>query len=65
MFDPKIIGQDAFGMHENILDVANRVEEVGNRKLMLNNIVLTGGNTLFKNFRERLTDEVIKMSAYP
>jgi hypothetical protein len=28
MFDPKKIGQDAFGMHENIIDVTKRAEQV-------------------------------------
>jgi len=26
MFNPKLFGQDAYGMHENIIQLANRVE---------------------------------------
>jgi actin-related protein len=58
MFDPKKIGQDAFGMHENIIEVTKRAEQVEIQKMMLGNIVLSGGNTLFRNLVERVESGV-------
>jgi actin-related protein len=58
MFDPKKIGQDAFGMHENIIEVTKRAEQVESQKLMLGNIVLSGGNTLLRNLAERVESGV-------
>lgn len=58
MFDPKKVGQDAFGMHENIIEVTKRAEQAEIQKLMLGNIVLSGGNTLLRNLVERVENEV-------
>ncbi|KAL0478991.1 actin [Acrasis kona] len=57
MFNPQLVGSEALGLH----DMAFRAWEsceVDVRNGLYNNIVLSGGNTLFTNFKERITRDL-------
>lgn len=56
-------GNSGFGVHQLIEQAFNAVD-VETRNEMIENIVLSGGNTLFPNFAERLEDELKHTSIY-
>ncbi|CAF1055948.1 unnamed protein product [Rotaria sordida] len=60
LFRPSIIGIDQAGIAESIY---NSVEQLPEhiRPSLYNNILLTGGNCLFPNFKERLENELRSM----
>jgi len=60
LFRPSMIGIDQAGIAESIY---NSVEELPEhiRPSLYNNILLTGGNCLFPNFKERLENELRSM----
>ena len=57
LFNPSDIGIDQAGLPEMILQCVSKTNP-SLHSLLLNNIVLTGGNTLFPNFREWLQKEM-------
>ncbi|SPO05993.1 probable ARP5 - Actin-related protein [Cephalotrichum gorgonifer] len=59
IFQPSIAGVDQAGLVEIAGDILNqRLASVPGRDDFLRDIFLTGGNTLFKNFDQRLRDEL-------
>jgi actin-related protein 5 len=59
IFQPSIAGIDQAGIVEIAADIlTHRLNGVGNLNDFLKDIFLTGGNTLFKNFDDRLRDEL-------
>lgn len=59
IFQPSISGLDQAGIAEIGADIlTHRLNGVGNLNDILKDIFLTGGNTLFKNFDDRLHDEL-------
>lgn len=59
VFQPSIAGVDQAGLVEIAGDILNqRLAAVPNRDDFLRDVFLTGGNTLFKNFDQRLKDEL-------
>ncbi|KEZ41117.1 Actin-like protein arp5 [Scedosporium apiospermum] len=59
LFQPSIAGVDQAGLVEIAGDILNqRLGGMPNRDDFLRDIFLTGGNTLFKNFDERLRNEL-------
>ncbi|KAL3420150.1 chromatin remodeling complex subunit (actin) [Phlyctema vagabunda] len=57
IFQPSIAGLDQAGITEIAADIlTHRLNGVGNQDAVLKDIFLTGGNSLFKNFDERLRD---------
>ena len=61
MFDPKLIGLDQPGLHQNVFQsIMKSNTEI--RAEMFKNIVLAGGNTLFDKFSDRLNDEIYNMA---
>jgi len=73
LFNPELIGEEYPGIHETITNSIQKVD-VDLRKVLYQNIVLSGGSTLFPGFGDRLLDEVkglapanikIKISAPP
>lgn len=64
IFHPSIAGVDQAGLVE-IIDgiVMNRFSDPSQQRAMLQDVFLTGGNTLFKNFDQRLRTEL--MSTLP
>ncbi|EED14274.1 chromatin remodeling complex subunit (Arp5), putative [Talaromyces stipitatus ATCC 10500] len=62
VFQPSIAGVDQAGLVEIAADILNQrftVEEDRNR--LLKDVFLTGGNTLFKGFDERLRTELVRV----
>lgn len=61
LFKPSLIGKEFGGIHEQVHQaIAN--SDVDVRKDLYQNIVLSGGSTLFAGFPERLTKEVQKLA---
>lgn len=60
LFRPDLIGQEYEGIHEVLVYSIQRCD-MDLRKVLYQNIVLSGGSTLFKGFGDRLLDEVKKV----
>jgi actin-related protein 5 len=59
VFQPAIAGLDQAGIVEIVADIMNHgLTKVGNRDEILKDVFLTGGNTLFAGFDERLRKEL-------
>lgn len=59
VFQPSIAGLDQAGIVEIAADILNqRLPEVRQREALLKDIFLTGGNTLFQGFDERLRSDL-------
>ena len=59
VFQPAIAGVDQAGLVEIAADIINqRLTSTADRDAILRDIFLTGGNTLFEGFEERLTKEL-------
>lgn len=59
VFQPSIAGVDQAGLVEIAGDILNqRLGAVPNRDDFLRDVFLTGGNTMFRNFEQRLKDEL-------
>lgn len=60
VFQPSIAGVDQAGLVEIAADILNqRFTAEEDRTRLLKDVFLTGGNTLFKNFDERLRSELV------
>jgi actin-related protein 5 len=59
IFQPNIAGLDQAGIIEIAADIiSHRLNGITNQDAILKDIFLTGGNTLFRNFDDRLRDEL-------
>lgn len=59
VFQPAIAGLDQAGIVEIVADIMNHgLTKVGNRDSILRDVFLTGGNTLFTGFDERIRKEL-------
>ena len=54
-----MIGEECEGIHE-VLMYSIQKSDMDLRKMLYQNIVLSGGSTLFKNFGDRLLQEIKK-----
>lgn len=61
LFRPDIIGHEFEGVHDILVSSINK-SDLDLRKTFYQNIVLSGGSTLFKGFGDRLLNEVKKIS---
>ncbi|CAG2165821.1 unnamed protein product [Oppiella nova] len=61
LFRPDLIGYEFEGVHE-VLVYSIQKSDLDLRKVFYQNIVLSGGSTLFKGFGDRLLNEVRKMA---
>jgi len=61
LFKPSLIGRDFGGIHEQTYNSIMK-SEVDVRKDLFQNIILSGGTTLFPGLPERLTKEVQKLA---
>lgn len=61
LFEPLQVGLDEPGLQQMIYDTVMSVDSVDLRKNLFVNIVLSGGNTLFGGFSERVREEVISL----
>lgn len=59
LFRPDLIGSECEGIHHVLMNSIGK-SDLELRKIFLENIVLSGGSTLFKGFGERLLSEVRK-----
>ncbi|CAG9805659.1 unnamed protein product [Chironomus riparius] len=59
LFRPDLIGEECEGIHE-VLMYSIQKSDMDLRKMLYQNIVLSGGSTLFKNFGDRLLQEIKK-----
>jgi actin-related protein 5 len=59
VFEPAIAGVDQAGVIEIAADIINqRMSSAADRETLLKDVFLTGGNTLFRGFEERLRNEL-------
>jgi len=61
LFRPDLIGEEYPGIHEAINNSIQKAD-VDLRSVLYQNIVLSGGSTLFQGFGDRLLDEVQKLA---
>ncbi|XP_076061872.1 actin-related protein 1 [Oratosquilla oratoria] len=61
LFRPDLIGDESEGIHEVLLYAIHK-SDMDLRKLLFQNIVISGGSTLFKGFGDRLLSEVKKLA---
>lgn len=59
LFKPDLIGEESEGIHE-VLMYSIQKSDMDLRKMLYQNIVLSGGSTLFKGFGDRLLQELKK-----
>jgi actin beta/gamma 1 len=57
IFRPEIFGLSNAGIHEIIYDCVVK-NDLDVRRQLCNNVIITGGNTLFSNYNERLQREI-------
>lgn len=62
LFNPAMIGKEAKGIHELLHDTIQKCD-IDLRKELYNNIVLSGGTTMYDGINERLTKELDVLSA--
>lgn len=59
LFRPDLLGEECEGIHE-VLIYSIQKSDMDLRKMLYQNIVLSGGSTLFKGFGDRLLSEIKK-----
>ena len=59
LFRPDLLGEECEGLHE-VLMFSIQKSDMDLRKMLYQNIVLSGGSTLFKGFGDRLLSEIRK-----
>lgn len=62
LFRPDLIGEECEGI-QDVLMYAIEKSDMDLRKMLYQNIVLSGGSTLFRGFGDRLLSELRKNSA--
>lgn len=61
LFRPDLIGEECEGLHE-VLMFAIQKSDMDLRKMLYQNIVLSGGSTLFRGFGDRLLGEIRRLA---
>lgn len=61
MFKPNLIGKEEGGVHEVCYNTLMN-SDIEIRKELFSNIILSGGNTMFAGFRDRLNKELQKLT---
>lgn len=61
LFRPDLIGEECEGLHEVLLYSIQK-SDLDLRRVLFQNIVLSGGSTLFKGFGDRLLSEIKKLA---
>eukprot|EP00382_Lankesteria_abbotti_P000100 CAMPEP_0113844822 /NCGR_PEP_ID=MMETSP0372-20130328/434_1 /TAXON_ID=340204 /ORGANISM="Lankesteria abbotti" /LENGTH=376 /DNA_ID=CAMNT_0000813835 /DNA_START=139 /DNA_END=1269 /DNA_ORIENTATION=+ /assembly_acc=CAM_ASM_000359 len=61
LFDPRMVGQEASGIHETTFQSIMKCD-VDIRKDLYGNIVLSGGTTMFDGIGERMTREITRLA---
>ncbi|XP_038078245.1 actin-3-like [Patiria miniata] len=66
LFDPSVLGLSCFGLAKAVMEsIELSDDEDWMDEVYLKNILLAGGNTMFKGLQERLSTEVDKMKFQP
>jgi actin-related protein len=60
IFNPSIMGKEIPTLHEALYNAINE-SDIHYRKELFNNIIISGGNTLFPGLKERLSKELKKI----
>lgn len=63
MFNPKIIGKDYPGIHQLIYESISKCH-LDIKKCLYDNIVLAGGNTMFRGIEQRLNEEILALAPW-
>jgi len=61
LFQPSFLGKEEYGIQDATYNSIMKCD-MDIRKALYNNIVLSGGNTMFPGFPERLKKEIIKLA---
>jgi len=61
LFRPDLVGDESTGIHEILSDSIMK-SDMDLRKVLYQNIVLSGGSTLFKGFGDRLLNELKRLA---
>ena len=61
LFNPSIIGSENLSFQEMIITSINKVD-IDLRKNLYNNVLISGGNTLFKGIQEKFHSEIKKLA---
>ena len=62
LFQPSFLGMDAVGIHKTTFKSIMKCD-VDNRKEMFENIVLSGGTSMFPGIAERMQREIAALAA--
>jgi actin, other eukaryote len=55
LFNPSLVGNDIAGINQNINESILKCD-LDVRRIMFSNIILSGGNTMFDGFKEKITN---------
>ena len=61
LFNPNMLGKDILGIHELLNNTIQKCD-INIRRDMYKNIILSGGNTTFKGFKNKLYNELNKLN---
>lgn len=61
LFQPLLLGKEAPGLHESVINCVQGCE-LDVRRDLFRNLVLSGGNTMFPGIAERLTSEIKQLA---
>merc|ERR1712087_664980 len=61
LFQPSLIGKEASGIHEQVFQSIMKCD-LDIRKDLYSNVVLSGGNTMFKGIAERIVKELTALA---
>jgi actin, other eukaryote len=60
LFQPSLLGMQDLGIHESIFECVQKCD-VGTRKDLFSNIILSGGSTMFEGIVDRITRELVSL----
>jgi len=63
MFKPAFIGRESVGLHELVYNSIMK-SDIDLRRELWSNIVLSGGNTMFPGFGDRLKKELVELAPH-
>ena len=62
LFQPNLMHVEAAGLHEMIYNSIGKCGDIGLRRDLYSNIVLSGGTTMFEGIQERMTRELTDLA---
>lgn len=61
LFKPELVGREVSGIHVTTFESVMKTD-IDIRKDLYNNIVMSGGSTMFPNIADRINDELVKLA---